>query len=90
MAMTAKEQFQPKSPTAEALGQLLRQRREAAGKTIHEVYRALGCSLNRYRMGEAGASPFRADEMLLIARFLEINVAELLAIDPAVLDEPGN
>lgn len=88
-SMTAKEQFAPKSDTAAVLGERVRACRERAGKTIAHMQAALGCSLNRYRMGEAGASPFRADELVVIAATLEIDAGELLAIDPATNSGSG-
>ncbi len=87
--MTAKEQFEPKSETTKALGERVRACRERAGKTIADMIPRLGCSVNRYRMGETGASPFKSDELLIIADILEIDAGELLAIDPAVEDRPA-
>ena len=87
--MTAKEQFEPKSATAKALGERVYACRRRANKSVAQMIEPLKCSVNRYRMGEAGASPFRSDELLTIAAVLEIDAAELLAIDPAIEDRPA-
>lgn len=79
-------QFLPKNPVTEAIGALLRSKREAAGKTIRDMTAACGCGTNAYRMYESGASVMRADMLLIAARELGIEPAELLAIDPSILD----
>lgn len=82
-------QFLPKTPVTQALGALLRERRETAGRTIKDMTVAVGCGVNAWRMYESGASSMRSDMLLLAARELGIEPAELLAIDPNILDQPA-
>lgn len=82
-----KRDFSPQSEIAAALGFLLRSKREEKRRTLAEVCGHIGCVINTLRKYEAGATLMQADDLLKVARFLDIDVAELLAIDPTLLDE---
>ncbi|WP_448592116.1 helix-turn-helix domain-containing protein [Thermoflexus hugenholtzii] len=59
------------------IGLILRQAREAAGKSLREVATALGCTPQRLRAYESGARPIPLVELERLAAHLGLSLADL-------------